>query len=276
MLLRPTASRSIARTVLIVDDDPATCLTFGEALRLSGLRVDTAETGQAALKSLRCNTFDLLLLDLRLPDMSGLDLVRITKRVPFILISGFLTTAETVEAMRLGARDVLEKPVDAEGLSERVLSLLDARSPSPRSSEPVPASLPGLSDEAVQGRSAAVRWARFVIDTREAQGDMPTLAEWARQVGVSSATLRDACRVVRLSAHDSRDLARAIRALVNGRLEGCAPDLLLDMHDARTLQAFVERAGYGALSGDNLPHGVPGLAEVRAERAGRWQRRWYR
>ena len=78
---------------------------------------------------------------------------------------------------------------------------------------------------------------------------MPTLAEWARQVGVSSATLRDACRVVRISAHDSRDLARAIRALGNSQLQGCAPEVLLDIHDARMLQTFVERAGFGPHSG---------------------------
>lgn len=100
----------------------------------------------------------------------------------------------------------------------------------------------------VQGRSAAARWARFVLGACQADGDVPTLGDWARTVGVSSATLRDACRVVKISPHDSRDLARAIRALVNSRVQGCAPDLLLDIHDIRTLQAFVERAGFVARS----------------------------
>ena len=125
MALRPAPRHAVGQSVLIVDDDPATCVTFGEALRLAGLRVETAETGQAALKSLRRSTFDLLLLDLRLPDMSGLELIR-TRRVPFMLISGFLTIAETVEAMRLGAREVLEKPVEVDVLCDRVVSFLAA------------------------------------------------------------------------------------------------------------------------------------------------------
>ncbi len=132
MAARPTPRHVVERSVLIVDDDPATCLTFGHALRTSGLRVETAATGRAALKSLRHKTFDLVSLDLRLPDMSGLDLIRITTRVPFILISGFLTTAETVEAMRLGARDVLEKPLDVDVLCKRVVSILGPRRSSRR------------------------------------------------------------------------------------------------------------------------------------------------
>lgn len=248
MALLPVSRRSVGKTILIVDDDPATCLTFGEALRLSGLRVETAETGQAALRSLRRTTFDLLLLDLRLPDMSGLDLVIVTKPVPFMLISGFLTTAETVEAMRLGAREVLEKPVEVDVLCDRVVSFL-AASPhgSIRKAIAPPFRRPGGG---LEGRYAAARWARMVMSACGAEGDVPTLADWAREAGVSSATLREACRVVKISAHDSRDLARAIRALVNSRLEGCTPDLLLDIHDARTLQAFVERAGFGVSFGD--------------------------
>jgi DNA-binding NtrC family response regulator len=117
---RRHANRARDPAVLVVDDDPGPRETFECALRSCGVHVATVGSGADAIALARVEPFDLILIDLELQDMRGVDVIRALStpgtRVPFVLFSGFLTTDITVEAMRLGALDVLERPVSVDDL----------------------------------------------------------------------------------------------------------------------------------------------------------------
>jgi two-component system, NtrC family, response regulator AtoC len=107
--------------VLVVDDDPLVSQTLSQQLTALGFHVDTAMNGKAAEQLWQSKDYGLALLDLALPDTTGLDLLRRWRQavgagedggVPAIMISGTGTIAQAVEAMKLGAMDFLVKPVD--------------------------------------------------------------------------------------------------------------------------------------------------------------------
>ena len=236
------------RSVLIIDDDPGVRDTIGAALQADGLRVSVATSGAAGLALARSVRFDLLLVDLKLPDMLGTDVVRALGRegelVRFAMISGFLTTAITVEAMKLGAIDVFEKPIDV----DVVLSLVHHTvhvSQSRRPSTPQAALRPDQTLIAKPG-SAADRWAIQVIKACESERDLKTLEDWASFVGLSYSSLREICRLVDIRPHDARDFMRVLRAVMTSARTGYPPEVLLDVSDGRTLKALLTHAGIEA------------------------------
>lgn len=103
------------KTFLIVDDEPKICRMLQGFFELRGFRALTAVTGQEGLEKLKAQTPDCLLLDIRMPDMSGLDLLRcIRPQYPDIKI--VMVTASDDPQMRqtafgLGADDYVTKPV---------------------------------------------------------------------------------------------------------------------------------------------------------------------
>lgn len=235
-----------SQNVLVIDDDLGTCETIASTLRAHGVRVETADCGAAGLAMARSNRFDLLVLDLKLPDMLGTDFVRTLhrggERIPFVLVSGFLSTAVTVEAMKLGAVDVVEKPFEVDDLLHLLHS--DGRSPAR------PAQAGGLSEAQSdvtpplrRPRSAAERWAMYVLKACESEGDLKTLEDWATFVGLSYTSLRESCRMVDVRPHDARDLMRLLRAVIRSRRTGYPPEVLLDVSDGRTLKALFVQAG---------------------------------
>jgi len=108
--------------VLVVDDDPTVLETSRLVLGRAGHEVTLADRGAAALSALRARPFDLVFADYRLPDFSGLDLLRLvrsdTNPVPFVVITGFGSPACMVQALKLGAADFVEKPVDVDQLTD--------------------------------------------------------------------------------------------------------------------------------------------------------------
>jgi DNA-binding NtrC family response regulator len=107
-------------TILIVDDETRLRLTMEAVLRHRGHQVVQAETCAAALKAIDRDVFDLALLDVRLPDGDGLELLRdLRQRSPeltALMLTAFGTVENAVEAMRLGADDFLQKPFGPERL----------------------------------------------------------------------------------------------------------------------------------------------------------------
>jgi DNA-binding response OmpR family regulator len=169
--------------VLIVDDDRGTCETVDWALRPAGVHVEMAASGAEGLALARSLQFELLLIDLCLPDMLGTALIRTLvgerRSVPFVLLSGFLTTEVTVEAMKLGASDVFEKPVAIETLCETVDAVIARRPPGSHDNGTASGSCPMSAAVAgMRPRSAAERWAVHVLKGFEADGDLNTLRNW--------------------------------------------------------------------------------------------------
>jgi CheY-like chemotaxis protein len=119
--------------ILIVDDHVDTLYALESALAPLGYRLTRATNGDAALKEVLRGQVGLLLLDVRMPQVSGLDVVRYLRRleqtqhIPVILITGFGPDAElTSAAYGLGVADLLMKPVDPWALRTKVRYLYDA------------------------------------------------------------------------------------------------------------------------------------------------------
>ncbi len=119
-----------AGTLLVVDDDPGVLEALETALSLT-YQVHTAATAAAALEALCSNSFDLILLDYRLPDLPGTAVLQAVKRffpdTMVILMTGVGTEEVAIEALRGGARDYLRKPIDLRDLLARIASLLALR-----------------------------------------------------------------------------------------------------------------------------------------------------
>lgn len=117
------------RSVLIVDDEKNIRLTLALALEKLNIPVDTAVNGEEALKKLAEKSYGLMLLDLRMPGIDGLEVLRrvpeIRPEVKVVIITAWGSIEAAVEAMKLGAMDFLQKPFDAEDVRALVSSLLD-------------------------------------------------------------------------------------------------------------------------------------------------------
>jgi two-component system KDP operon response regulator KdpE len=122
--------------ILVVDDEPAILRVVRANLTRHGYRVETAATGQAALDAHASHHPDLILLDLGLPDLDGLEIVRQIRdraATPIVILSARGAERDKVQALDLGADDYLTKPFGVEELLARVRVALrhSARSPRP-------------------------------------------------------------------------------------------------------------------------------------------------
>jgi two-component system response regulator HydG len=118
-------------TVLVADDEIGVRESVGRVLRHEGFRVVAAEDGDAALDALRQGGVDLLLADLRMPGLDGLELLRavklLTPEVELVVLSGHGTVEEAVAAMKEGAYDFLTKPFERAQLVRTVRQALEHR-----------------------------------------------------------------------------------------------------------------------------------------------------
>jgi DNA-binding response OmpR family regulator len=117
-----------ARRILIVDDEPGIRLTFQTSLVSNEHIVCVAEKGEDALRWLEQEAFDLLLLDLRLPGIGGLEVLRRLRAagsdLPVVVITAHDSVPNAVEAMKLGAIDFLAKPLTPQALRRVVAEVL--------------------------------------------------------------------------------------------------------------------------------------------------------
>jgi two-component system KDP operon response regulator KdpE len=110
-------------SVLVVDDEPHLRRTLAISLRASGYAVSAVADGRAALQAVRDDLPDLIVLDLGLPDLDGVEVlrrVRTTSEVPVIVLSARTDSVDKVEALDAGADDYVTKPFGMEELQARV------------------------------------------------------------------------------------------------------------------------------------------------------------
>ncbi|HEY7557957.1 MAG TPA: sigma-54 dependent transcriptional regulator [Candidatus Binatia bacterium] len=96
--------------IVIADDDPTMRSALGEAMRSAGFDAALFPNGEEAERYLRLSGADLVISDVRMPVLGGLELLKRFSNIPFIMISGFATVPEAVEAMKIGAYDFVVKP----------------------------------------------------------------------------------------------------------------------------------------------------------------------
>jgi nitrogen regulation protein NR(I) len=117
-------------TLLIVDDEKNVLYALERGLRAEGLRIVTAQTGKAGINLVEREKPDAVLLDVRLPDLSGLDVLkelrRIDPKLPVIVMTTHGTAETAIEAMQRGAFDYLLKPWDLDELIDLVHKALEA------------------------------------------------------------------------------------------------------------------------------------------------------
>jgi two-component system response regulator HydG len=110
------------KNILIIDDDESILSPIAEILRLEGYYVDTAKTGKEAIEKSKMRLYNLAIVDVKLPDMDGLDLLKSLKetnpRMVTIVFSGFRTKDGVTKARNSGAEAYFLKPLNMEKLLE--------------------------------------------------------------------------------------------------------------------------------------------------------------
>lgn len=123
-----------SRRILVVDDDPMVATTVQRVLRPEGYEVDVAHSGSAALAHARDRRPDLVVLDVMMPEMDGLEVCRQLRAagdLPILFLTARAGTADRVRGLDTGADDYLVKPFEYAELLARVRALLRRRPPTP-------------------------------------------------------------------------------------------------------------------------------------------------
>ena len=100
--------------ILVVDDEPVARQSLSEILRLEGYAVNSVPNGQAAVEYVRTHPIELIIVDLRMPGMDGLEVIQVVNQISpeteVILLTAFGTTESAIQALRLRVHDYLLKP----------------------------------------------------------------------------------------------------------------------------------------------------------------------
>ena len=129
---RSIAADQTAPHILVMEDDLSVAKGLEMVLTEEGYDVYLAGTGGLALEAFKQKRYDLLVADLRLPDMDGMEVIRKVKTekpdTEVVVITGYGTAATAVEAMKLGARDFLPKPFTEDQIKTAISDALKGRS----------------------------------------------------------------------------------------------------------------------------------------------------
>ena len=152
--------------VLVVDDEQSIRITLEANLELAGFAVTTADSAENALSLLREQKFDLVLTDVRMPGMNGVELFRAVRaldpRIPVILMTAFAVESLIVEAINEGAFTVVSKPFDVGAITTILLRAVQ---------NPVVLVVDGVGEDGAQIANALDRIglrARVVVDEAQA------------------------------------------------------------------------------------------------------------
>ena len=117
--------------ILIVDDEPVTRKSLTDILRLEGYNVTSVPNGQAAVEYVRTQHVDLMVVDLRMPGMDGLEVVQVVNQLApdteVVLLTAYASTETAIQALRLRIHDYLQKPAPPAQIVSSVKKGLDRR-----------------------------------------------------------------------------------------------------------------------------------------------------
>jgi len=151
--------------ILVVDDEKNIRVTLAQCLADAGHEVDLAVSGEHALEKLEAGEYDLVLLDIKLPDLDGVEVLRrIKHRRPdqaVVMITAYGTIETAVETMKLGALDYLQKPFTPEEIRNVVATVLARQQVS--------------EDEAQQSFQAALEYAKGCLNRARPEEAVPHL-----------------------------------------------------------------------------------------------------
>ena len=117
--------------ILIVDDEASVRDALYKWFKFDGYRVDTAEEATSALKKLQEDSWEIVLLDIKMPGMDGLELQRqikkIDKDIITIIITAFASVDTSIQALKEGAFDYIVKPIDPDDMSHLIRNAVEQR-----------------------------------------------------------------------------------------------------------------------------------------------------
>ena len=127
----PYTPRAMAASILVADDEPASREALYDALTDQGYEVTAVDNGTAAIEALNAVDFDLLVSDLRMPGLDGIQLLRETRKLCpqtlVILVTAHASVETVVQALRAGAHDYMLKPLVYDDVITKVSRLLEQR-----------------------------------------------------------------------------------------------------------------------------------------------------
>lgn len=110
--------------ILLIDDEEDFLTVMSDRMKARNMQVSTASSAKAGLEKAASGNYDAVILDLMMPEMDGIEALKILKEknpdLAVILLTGHATIKQGVEAMKLGALDLLEKPADINALTDKI------------------------------------------------------------------------------------------------------------------------------------------------------------
>ena len=110
--------------VLLIDDEEDFVEALAERMKTRGMDVTSSTSGRDAIQKVEQEAYDAIVLDLQMPEMDGLEVLSVLKKIrpdlQVILLTGHATVEKGIEAMKLGAMDLMEKPADLQVITEKI------------------------------------------------------------------------------------------------------------------------------------------------------------
>jgi DNA-binding response OmpR family regulator len=127
--MRPSLDQ---KRIIVIDDDESVLGTIARILELEGYRVETARTGREAIEKSNLDSYNLAIIDIRLPDMDGTDLLTAmrdttptTPRMIKIMLTGYASAGDRAETVTRNADDYLVKPIEVDALLRTIKNHLE-------------------------------------------------------------------------------------------------------------------------------------------------------
>jgi len=110
--------------VLLVDDEKEFVEALGERMKNRGMNVTTTTSAKDAINKVKAESYDAIVLDLQMPEMDGMEALKVMREIKpemqIILLTGHATVEKGIEAIKMGAMDLIEKPADLEMITEKI------------------------------------------------------------------------------------------------------------------------------------------------------------